>query len=96
MLTKEVIYKTLGSKVKLVCPIETTRDITWIGPPEYMIYAIGTDVSPHVSTLLEINETPDKKSVLFIHRFTEEISGEFICSDGNNEREFNLVIKSKN
>ncbi|CAC5409090.1 unnamed protein product [Mytilus coruscus] len=94
VLTKGIIYKTVGSKVKLVCPIETTRAITWVGPPKYKIYAIGTDVSSDVSTLLEINETAtDKKSILFIHRFTEEISGEFRCSDGVNEREFNLVIK---
>ncbi|VDI34016.1 Hypothetical predicted protein [Mytilus galloprovincialis] len=94
VLTKEVIYKSLESKVTLVCPVETTRDITWTGPPEHTIYAIGTDVSPHVSTLVEIKETvPDKKSALFIHRFTEDISGEFRCSDGINEREFNLVIK---
>lgn len=97
MLTKEVIYKTLESKVKLICPIETTRYITWTGPPEYILYAVGTDVSSHVSTLVEIKETDtDKKSILIIHRFTEDISGEFKCSDGVNEREFNLVIKSKN
>lgn len=97
VLTKEIIYKTLESKVNLVCPIETTQDITWSGPPEFILYAVGTDVSSRVSTLVEVKKTDtDKKSVLIIHRFTEDISGEFRCSGGLNIREFNLVIKSKN
>lgn len=97
MLTKEIIYKPLESKVNLVCPIETTRDITWSGPPDFILYAVGTDVFSHVSSLVEIKKTDtDKKSVLIIHRFTEDISGEFRCSDGLNDTEFNLVIKSKN
>ncbi|CAG2197049.1 unnamed protein product [Mytilus edulis] len=77
----------------MVCPIETTRDITWTGPPEYILYAVGTDVYSHVSTLVEIKTDTDKKSVLIIHRFTEDISGEFRCGDGVNVTEFTLVIK---
>ncbi|CAG2209119.1 unnamed protein product [Mytilus edulis] len=93
-LTKEIIYKTLGSKVKLVCPFETTRDITWFGPLKYTIYSVGTDVEPAVSTLVEINKnTTDNKSILIINRLIESIRGEFKCSDGVNESEFNLLIK---
>ncbi|VDI41440.1 Hypothetical predicted protein [Mytilus galloprovincialis] len=78
----------------MVCPIETTRDITWTGPPKYTLYAVGTDVYSHVSTLVEIKKTDtDKKSVLIIHRFTDDISGEFRCGDGVNVTEFTLVIK---
>lgn len=89
------IYKSLGSSVKLVCPIvKTTRPITWQGPSKYKVYAVGTDVSNEFSLQVEINVT-DNKSILLIHRFTKDYSGQFRCSDTFNKREFNVVIKSK-
>lgn len=95
MFTKEIIYKTLGYKVKLVCPIETIREITWTGPPNYTIYTVGTDVSKRVSNAEEIDAI-DKGYILVINPFTEDRSGKFSCTDGDKEREFNLAIKSKN
>lgn len=95
MLTQEIIYKTLGSTVELVCPIvNTSRPMTWFGPLNYKLYAVGMDVSQDVSTQVGINET-DEKSILLIHQFTEESSGKFRCSDFVDKREFNLKIKSK-
>lgn len=96
-ITQEIIYKKLGSRVELVCPIvNTTRSITWLGPSNYQHYAVGTDVFPAVATQVTINETsPDKESVLLIHRLTRNRSGNYRCSDFVNNRDFNLIIKSK-
>lgn len=96
MLTQIVIYKRLNSTVKLVCPIiKSYRSITWLGPLHLKIYAVGTAVSQDVSTQVDINETADEKSILLIHRFTKDTSGKFRCSDAYDEKDFNLIIKSK-
>lgn len=97
MLNQVFIYKTLGSTVELVCPIvNTTRAITWFGPLNYKVYAVGTLLSTDVSTQVDIHETAsDKKSVLLIHRFTKDKRGNFRCSNTFEEREFILMIKSK-
>lgn len=97
VVTQESIYKSLGSSVKLVCPIITTRGITWLGPPNLEIYAVGTDVLPKFSTQVDVSETDaDEKSTLLIRHFTKDKSGKFICLDTyRDKREFNLIIKSK-
>lgn len=89
-----MIYKKLNSTVKVVCPIiKSDRSITWFGPIDLKLYAVGTEVSQEVSTQVDINETADEKSILVIYRFTE--SGKFRCSDAFDKREFNLIIKRK-
>ncbi|CAG2192576.1 unnamed protein product [Mytilus edulis] len=96
VLTEENIYKPLGSSVKMVCPIAKTtrRPITWQGPSNYRVYAVGTDVSYEFSSQVKINVT-DNKSILLIHRFTKDKSGKFRCSDTVSNRDFNVIIKSK-
>ncbi|CAC5390334.1 unnamed protein product [Mytilus coruscus] len=95
VLTQDIIYERLGSTVELVCPIITTRIITWLGPSNYQHYAVGTEVFPDVSTQVAISETAqDKKSILLIHRFSQDNSGKFRCTDGVDKKEFNLIIKN--
>ncbi|CAG2220641.1 unnamed protein product [Mytilus edulis] len=94
VLTQEIIYGTVGSTVELVCPIVFSRDITWIGPPNYQEYAVGTEVFPEVSNQVAVSETAaDKKSILLIHHFSKDNSGDYKCTDGIEKEEFNLIDK---
>ncbi|CAG2196316.1 unnamed protein product [Mytilus edulis] len=91
--TQEIIYKSLGSSVELVCPIVNTyRIITWLGPPNLSVYAVGTDVLTELSSQVDISESDiDKKSILLIKHFTKDKSGKFRCSVFNRNPS-NLVI----
>ncbi|XP_063427158.1 protein turtle homolog B-like [Mytilus trossulus] len=94
VLTKEIIYRTVGSTVELVCPIISARAISWLGPPSYQEYAVGTDIFPEVSNQVAVSETAaDKKSILLIHRFRKDNSGDYKCTDGIDKKEFSLINK---
>ncbi|VDH90424.1 Hypothetical predicted protein [Mytilus galloprovincialis] len=94
VLTQEIIYRTVGSTVELVCPIVSSRDITWLGPPNYQEYAVGTEIFPEVSNQVAVSETAaDKKSILLIHHFSKDNSGDYKCTDGIDKKEFNLINK---
>ncbi|CAG2196322.1 unnamed protein product [Mytilus edulis] len=95
VVTQESIYESLESSVKLVCPIiNTSRAITWFGPPNLKVYAVGKHVSTDLSSQVDISETDtDKRSILLIQHFNIDKSGKFICSDSFYTREFDLIIK---
>ncbi|CAC5422324.1 unnamed protein product [Mytilus coruscus] len=95
VLTQEIIYKTLGSTVELVCPIvKTYQAINWLGPSNYQHYSVGTEVFPEVSTQVAVSETAaDKKSILVIHSFSKENSGKYKCRDAVDKHEFILIVK---